>query len=271
MNLKRLQILVLSGLIAALLSPQVLACRCGQRPLEAYFRQAHWVGRVAVARVHDPQKVDGWQARAADILVLTTYKGTGGLERIHTADSPAACGMLLLPGSEYWVFAHNPTVGTDTWWVDTCSGTRPVTADYMEVKSGLVAAALDSLARNAAEGSDSNQHLGRRITIATLDAAVVSDDLVAAFAARGVVSPNGAWRLVALEPPANTRPPRVTRIIVEREQATLLELALLGASGIERVAWVNEKLVLVSVVWRAGQQTTLLVDVELGRILYGAP
>lgn len=255
-------------LLASVFATPALACRCSQRPLETYFQQADWVGRVKVEKMHDAEELDGGQVRPVAFQVLATHKGGGPLARVFTSDSHAACGMVLVPGREYWLFAHNRNIGSDIWWIDSCSGTRPVGAGFADVETEGVAAALARIAAQNPAADDAEHNLRQRTRLTEIDGAAVTEQMFEQFARQALLSPNGAWRLITLAPPAEARPPRVMRVIVERERDTLVELAITGANRLERIEWVNEKLVLARVVWTPEQTVDLLLDVQYGRIVY---
>lgn len=268
MRLSRSVILLLSTVLAMLMPGLALACRCSQQSLDTYFQQADWVARVTVEAVQEPEEVDGMQARAMDIQVLEKHKGAAPLTRLYSADSHAACGMVLLPGSEYWAFAHNRHADSDKWWIDSCSGTRPVGAGYRDTEAENVAATLASLAGKVTAEENQQALIQQRIALTTIGQQAVTAQMVEQFALHSQVSPNGVWRFIVLKPPAASRPPRQLKVIVEREQQTLLELSLTGEDKLGKIEWVNEKLVLVVVHWDPLHASELLVDVESGQIIY---
>ena len=63
------------------------------------------------------------------------------------------------------------------------------------------------------------------------------------------------------------RPPRIAKLLIDREREEQIELRLHGVAAAASAQWVNEKLVLVRVPWSRHLRSEVLIDVERAAIL----
>ena len=118
-------------------SVEVLACRCAQQSLEAYFSHADTVARVKVVGVTATA-----ESRRARLEILRLFKGqpeTG----LSTATSSASCGLNLYVGQELWLFG---TVDDSGVSANYCDGTRPVDQDFQNTPAEDVEVMLSGIA-----------------------------------------------------------------------------------------------------------------------------
>ncbi len=124
------------------------ACRCAQRSLASYYRDADI---VVLARVENQNQTAG--DLSLRVAALTPpYKGAlrPGTKFV-TADNSGACGLGVQSAATYILFGRR-TETADQYRVDTCSGSRrfpPSAGDsstaFVDVPSKFVASQLVSL------------------------------------------------------------------------------------------------------------------------------
>lgn len=240
----------------ALLVSEAQACRCEQLSLADAFRQADVVAEVEIRQVDRPGR---GQPVHATVRVISTIKNAAGLRGLATAPDSAQCGLTLEAGQRYWIFGDLQP-GSTTALVDACDGTRAVDQPFDDAPVAEVREAMRTLGAGLGSPSPSPLEIAARVTVDTEWPA--DTPLTGA-----VYSPNGAYAYVLIRPTAIQRPPRVARLIVNRERETRLALSLHGVVDSADAQWINEKLILVQVDWSPALRSDLVLDVEAGALL----
>lgn len=269
-------------------------CRCAERTLERYFEDAEI---VVVARVDEVRAVEGDADRAARIEVAITplfnqrrpFKGSVDGVVLATTTNSAACGVPVLVGRQYVIFASRDA-GTGVAWFTTCSGSRsypvsdrPLDEAYLGVLNNRVVSRLFELAglveprtppeREAFHTSPACWS-GPRIYHDGTPPKELRDRVAISWVREappdsgGTLSPNGAYEAWTLHggPGGLRDSAAVVLIDVERPERLLIETRDLP--GPPEIRWVNEKILFLRIPWGRIVYTDLLVDVETGAPIY---
>lgn len=239
----------------ATLALDAQACRCAPLSLAEAFRQADVVAEVEIRRVESAAAADPVRA---PVEVVHDFKRAAGLRAVSTPADSAQCGLTLQPGRRYWIFGRLQP-GNVAVRVDTCDGSRPVDRPFIDTPPAKARGALRALAAGLDCASHTAVEIGAQLRI---DADWPADGGLA----MAEHSPNGAYAYVLEQPRASQRPPRVARLIVDREHDTHLALSLRGVAAVD-AQWVNEKLILVRVSWNHTLRSDMLLDVEAGELI----
>ena len=214
--------------------------------------------QVRIEQVEIAQDGDGRAHRRAQFTLLHDYKNAAGVDSLRTALDGAACGLDLQPGARYWIFG-SLAPGSTLARSGSCDGSRPVEQGFTDVAADAVHAALLEQRRALDCPSPAPAEIAARLQLATVPRGDV--------AIKGQRSPNGAYAFRIENPSKVQRPPRIAKLLIEREREHLLELRLHGVADAASAQWVNEKLVLVRVSWSRNLRSEVLIDVERAAIL----
>lgn len=242
-------------LVLAVPATGAWACRCAPLSLAEYFQRADVVAQVEIVAVEAIP--DGQGVRAA-LTLVNDYKNAAGLRAVHTAADGAQCGLRLLVGRRYWIFGAL-TPGSAEVVTGLCEGSRDVSQPFADTTADEAPGAIVALAAALDCETPTAVQIAARLTLTEVPA---DSSLVDAGQ-----SPNAAYSLALSRPSAIQRPPRVTRLWVDRERDSRLELAMHGTTDAARAEWINEKLVLVQVPWSRQLRSDLILDVEAGEVL----
>lgn len=275
-------------------TPDVSRCRCAERTLERYFEDAEI---VVVGRVDEVRAVEGDAERAARIEAAITplfnqrrpFKGSIEGVVLATTTSSAACGVPVLVGRQYVIFAsRDPATGVA--WFTTCSGSRsypvsdrPLDEAYLGVPNNRVVPRLfelGGLVELQAPPVPAPFHTspacwsGPRIYHDGTPAQELRDRVAISWVREsppdsgGSRSPNDAYEAWPLGGgPGGLRDSAATVLVdVERPERLLIETR--GLLGPPEIRWVNEKILFIRIPWGRIVYTDLLVDVETGAPIY---
>lgn len=249
------------GVIIALLAlstSTAWACRCAPQALTDYFERAEVVIQVRIDRIEIVVDGDGRAYRRARFTRLHDYKNGAGVDSLRTAVDGATCGLDLQPGAHYWIFG-TLAPGSTQVRSGSCDGSRAVDQDFTDIAADAVHAALLEQRRALDCLSPAPAEIAARPQLATVSRANA--------AITGQRSTNGAYAFTLENPSHVQRPPRIAKLLIERERKQLLELRLHGVAAAASARWVNEKLVLVRVPWSRQLRSDVLLDVERAAIL----
>ena len=223
---------------AASTATPALACRCAPRMLEQYFADAEIVAIGTVTARRPGETPEGTRYIAVDFTPqLSAGRAIkGDLEGVTlvTSDSSASCGVDIVAGETYLLFASRTTPDDHLAWFNSCNGSRlysrPLGAEHRE-----------------------------RVKL--------SWNRLPALPSQGERSPNGAYRVWTRNPSIRDTPPRSATVIVDVERETLwIELHDVASPVVP--TWVNEKLLFVRAWWGRLIGIDVLIDVEAGALVY---
>jgi hypothetical protein len=286
--------LALAAVAAA--APEAAACRCAQRTLESYWREAEIIVVGKAVRV-ERDEAGGVERLLVDVAPRfgggEPFKGTLDGVRLVTPASSAACGVAVSPGELYVIFAVRRPGEPALAWFDTCSGSRlyaggPRAAEmepFLGLPRNRIVARLTELAaeeRDAAIAgppapgfhtspacwSEPRIHHVGRPEEELRDRVSLDWRRAPLHEAEPVVAPNGAYRFWQRPPAAASGDGGEAVLLVDVERPDLLWIRLRGARGMARAEWVSEKLLFVRAAWGRIAFSDLLVDVERGVVVY---
>jgi hypothetical protein len=99
------------------------ACRCAERPLDAYVAEAQVLFFGRVSAVEHESGNGGYQA-VRFAVDGSPFKGTIEGLAFATASSTASCGVPVQVGERYLIFASRQAATDSVAWFNTCNGTR---------------------------------------------------------------------------------------------------------------------------------------------------
>ncbi|MDP1544285.1 MAG: hypothetical protein Q8L99_14160 [Polycyclovorans sp.] len=253
---------IVAALLALCVSP-AWACRCAPQTLAEYFQRAGVVMQVRVEQVeimgNGVGDGDGHAHRRAQFTRLQDYKNAAGVDSLRTALDGAACGLALQPGARYWIFG-TLAPGSTQVRTGSCDGSRPIDQGFTDVAADAVHEVLLEQRRALDCPSPAPAEIAARLQLTAVPRAETA-------ITTGERSPNGAYAFWIENPSPVQRPPRIAKLLIDREREEQLELRLHGIAAAASAQWVNEKLVLVRVPWSRHLRSDVLVDVERAAIL----
>jgi hypothetical protein len=293
----KLGALLLGAMVAAVWTPSpAAACRCAQRPLEAYFESAEIVLIGTVLAVSPGVTDQGVGFVAVEVepafAAGRPFKGDLSGVTLVTSDSSASCGVDVRVGESYLLFASPHAPGESRAWFDTCSGSRlyaggprvSETSPFVGLAPERIVPRLFELAGLAEPPPPDPPGTSFHTSPACWPEPRVFHDGPPADDARdrvrlswrrappptadaGIgaeVSPNGAYRLWTRNPDTTRDGPWSAAVLVDVEREELLWIELREVAGPVAPRWINEKLIFLRVPWGASAWTDLVIDVEAG-------
>lgn len=255
----------LAIILATPLHLSLEACRCEQRPLETYFESATLVGLAEILGADTiPDEMRG-KRNAFEIRIDTLYKGFQ-VDRLYSATSTAACGVTAGPGDRLWVFASPTETGSRELWIDTCSGTRSARDGFLDLAPEHVAESLRSL--SSVPRNEIFSDILQKIRLLKFHRDRLDQRQANALQSTELIAPNKAYRAAVLAQPKISRPPHITRVLIDSEASEIRILELHGITLPQSPEWINEKLLHARGVLGHDIRIELVIDVEANALVY---
>lgn len=248
------------------------ACRCRQLGIIEYFTAAELVAEARVVDVSDTRLDGGIETRRYRVETIQVFKGQP-VAQIHSYASSATCGVDFAPGQRLWLFADDgpgteATSGT-ALWMNTCNGTRPASAGFIDAEASQVADTLTWLARRAGATAEEQKPRNRPSTeLRRISRHRIDAHARLALQRDAVVSPDGVSRAVVIGPTPNQRPPYVLRLVVENANLDVLELQVHGRWQLKSLVWISDKLLLVVVSDSDAVTREWVLDTREAKLIY---
>ena len=223
---------IVAALLALCVSP-AWACRCAPQTLAEYFQRAGVVMQVRVEQVeimgNGVGDGDGHAHRRAQFTRLQDYKNAAGVDSLRTALDGAACGLALQPGARYWIFG-TLAPGSTQVRTGSCDGSRPIDQGFTDVAADAVHEVLLEQRRALDCPSPAPAEIAARLQLTAVPRAETA-------ITTGERSPNGAYAFWIENPSPVQRPPRIAKLLIDREREEQLELRLHGIAQSKQMSY----------------------------------